>query len=29
MGTILTEERFKLINMEEKASFEIRDLFDG
>jgi len=27
MGTILTEERFKLINMEEKASFEIRDLF--
>jgi len=28
MGTILTEERFKLINMEEKASFEIRDLFE-
>ena len=29
MGTFLTEERFKLINMEEKASFEIRDLFEG
>jgi PAS domain S-box-containing protein len=29
MGTILTEERFKLINMEEKASFEIIDLFEG
>ena len=28
MGTILTEERFKLINMEEKASFEIKDLFE-
>ena len=28
MGTILTEERLKLINMEEKASFEIIDLFD-
>ena len=29
MGTILTEERFKLINMEEKAAFEIVDLFEG
>ena len=29
MGTVLTEERFKLINMEEKASFEIIDLFEG
>jgi PAS domain S-box-containing protein len=26
MGTILTEERLKLINLEEKASFEIIDL---
>lgn len=29
MGTILTEERLKLINLEEKASLEIIDLFDG
>ena len=29
MGTVLTEERLKLINMEEKPSFEIIDLFDG
>lgn len=28
MGTVLTEERLKLINLEEKASFEIIDLFD-
>lgn len=27
MGTVLTEERLKLINLEEKASFEIIDLF--
>jgi PAS domain S-box-containing protein len=27
MGTILTEERLRLINLEEKASFEIIDLF--
>jgi PAS domain S-box-containing protein len=29
MGTILTEERLKLINLEEKASLEIIDLFEG
>ena len=29
MGTILTEERLKLVNLEEKASLEIIDLFDG
>lgn len=28
MGTVLTEERLRVINMEEKASFEIVDLFD-
>ncbi len=27
MGTVLTEERLKLINLEEKASYEIIDLF--
>lgn len=29
MGTVLTEERLKLINLEEKASYQIIDLFDG
>jgi PAS domain S-box-containing protein len=29
MGTVLTEERLKLINLEEKASYEIIDLFTG
>jgi hypothetical protein len=29
MGTILTEERLKLINLEEKASLEIIDLVEG
>ena len=29
MGTVLTEERLKLINLEEKASYEIIDLFNG
>jgi LytS/YehU family sensor histidine kinase len=29
MGTVLTEERLKLINLEEKASYEIIDLFSG
>jgi PAS domain S-box-containing protein len=29
MGTVLTEERIKLINLQEKASYEIIDLFDG
>ena len=29
MGTILTEERLKLINLEEKASVEIIDLIEG
>lgn len=29
MGTILTEERLKLVNLEEKASLEIIDLFEG
>jgi PAS domain S-box-containing protein len=29
MGTFLTEERLRLINREEKASFEIIDLFNG
>lgn len=29
MGTVLTEERLKLINMEGKASYEIIDLFEG
>jgi PAS domain S-box-containing protein len=28
MGTILTEERLRLINLEEKASYEIIDLFN-
>jgi PAS domain S-box-containing protein len=28
MGTVLTEERLKLINLEEKASFQIIDLHD-
>ena len=29
MGTFLTEERLRLINRQEKASFEIIDLYDG
>jgi PAS domain S-box-containing protein len=29
MGTVLTEERLKLVNLEEKASLEIIDLFEG
>jgi LytS/YehU family sensor histidine kinase len=29
MGTILSEERLKLVNLEEKASLEIIDLFNG
>lgn len=29
MGTVLTEERLKVINLEEKASYEVIDLFDG
>jgi hypothetical protein len=29
MGTVLTEERLKIINLEEKASYEIIDLFSG
>ena len=28
-GTVLTEERLKVINLEEKASYEVIDLFDG
>lgn len=29
MGTVLTEERLKIINLEEKASYEIIDLYAG